>query len=1199
MGANTTEVFRPYFIFRNLDIEQGQTVDYAALVVSQTFWTGTPSGEIAAVDEDDIAQPPQTVADVTGATLTTARISGWQPGSGTGVKTVEVTSLIQEVVDRPGWAQFGSIMLVIINGTSGTADNTALFASYDHATSPAPVLRLLPGVAGPPEGEVSLAITATIGATPAASRPAAVNVATTATIGATAATTQPAAVSVPITATITPAGSRTAASAISVPITATISPAVSRTAQAAISVSTTATITVAGQITGPQAFTDDFNRADTGSLGANWLTGTGNSHAIVSNELSSNSTTNRFSIWATQTYTNDNYSEAKFRTGTIHLVARNEGMDIGGTFANAGSAYLLRVTSTAITFYWKADGGTATQIDSPFTVTVNSGDTVRLEVEGTTLRAKINGVEVASVTDTNVTTGKSVGVYTAAVATLDDWAGGDFVATTPPTAVYDATASGTVTATNSTTGSSITPTTGKVIVAVAATRSDGQFPGDAMVLSGLGYTWTQQATAQYASRRRIWLFEGKGTPSAGGITLIYTPNVGETLQELQWLVVHVDDADNTDFTDGAVAGAHSVGTENFFQVTVGAALNTDDRVLAFGAFEDSVAGVTSEAGYTELADVGSTNVRRMAAMLSTGSGDTTPRFTWTNTGQGAGVVAVILKAGVSAGPEGAVNVASTATISVGSEATRPVAVAVSATATITVGVGVTRPAAISVPITATISTSMLRTGLLAINTVALTATISVGAGRTAPSAVSVPVTATIIVAGAGERPAGTSVPVTATITVGGTVTQFAATTVNTVATITVGGSRTAAAGVSIPVTATIAIATQEVINISVPVTATISVGAGGVTRPITVSVPVTATIAVGGAVTQFAGVSVNTVATITVGTVRTAVVATSVPITATITVGTDRTAIATVTSVSTTATITVGSTVEHFIAISVPVTATITPGVAATRPAAVTSVNTIATVTVGGTLTGVAAISVPVVATVSVATQSVIGLTVATTATITVGRVASLIAAVSIPILATITPAIGISQPSQVNAPFTATITVAGTRTGTLDATVSLTATVAVGSVATRPAAVSVPLTATVTVGAVRTAVAAVSVPTTASVSVGRSVTYAVAVNVPLTADISVGAERTQAAGAVVNLTISANIAIGLTQPSAVNVATTVTIIVRMGGLAVYYARHPDTGLLVVVEATYVRHPDTGVWTEPSQVYALDRSLGELVPASG
>jgi hypothetical protein len=69
------------------------------------------------------------------------------------------------------------------------------------------------------------------------------------------------------------------------------------------------------------------------------------------------------------------------------------------------------------------------------TATVAAGDTVRLEAQGTTLRAYVNGVQVgADATDSAIATGNAGVVYSSSITTKtgDDWEGGTWSAGSPP-----------------------------------------------------------------------------------------------------------------------------------------------------------------------------------------------------------------------------------------------------------------------------------------------------------------------------------------------------------------------------------------------------------------------------------------------------------------------------------------------------------------------------------------------------------------------------------------------------------------------------------------------------------------------------------------------------------------------------------------------------------------------------------------------
>lgn len=151
-------------------------------------------------------------------------------------------------------------------------------------------------------------------------------------------------------------------------------------------------------------FTDDFNRADSASdLGANWTTclssGLGISGNACYNDAGDQS---RADFVTGTTQTADQYAQvAVSNVGSnryFSVLLRGSGADgtrncyqitCGGT----NELYITRVTS-----------GSGTDIQTG-TLTLNNGDVLRGEAEGSTLRLKINGVTQITQTDTNHTSG--------------------------------------------------------------------------------------------------------------------------------------------------------------------------------------------------------------------------------------------------------------------------------------------------------------------------------------------------------------------------------------------------------------------------------------------------------------------------------------------------------------------------------------------------------------------------------------------------------------------------------------------------------------------------------------------------------------------------------------------------------------------------------------------------------------------------
>lgn len=153
------------------------------------------------------------------------------------------------------------------------------------------------------------------------------------------------------------------------------------------------------------AVSDDYNRAD-GGMGANWTTASSGPPTIVSNQIvgsgaygSAYWSANAFN--ATQsaqlTYKGTNYSGPAVRISS------------GGNFYFYHSAGELQ----------KIVGGSVTTIGTSGAIT--SGQTFKVDANGTTLRTYINGVENSGpITDASLSTG-SAGVACYGAGTADDF----------------------------------------------------------------------------------------------------------------------------------------------------------------------------------------------------------------------------------------------------------------------------------------------------------------------------------------------------------------------------------------------------------------------------------------------------------------------------------------------------------------------------------------------------------------------------------------------------------------------------------------------------------------------------------------------------------------------------------------------------------------------------------------------------------
>jgi hypothetical protein len=182
---------------------------------------------------------------------------------------------------------------------------------------------------------------------------------------------------------------------------------------------------------------DNFNRAD-GGLGANWTTVTGfDAPTIVSGSVQDPSAqgTDAEAFYNAVSFPADQWAQVnalKAITATSRVTGVLLRQDTGG----APTCYRVvargPLGTTATVEISKLVAGTFTSLAST-TTTVNQGDTLYGEVQGSTIVAKVNGTQVLSATDTDIASGAAgivvfVDTGTPADAILDDWFAGNFPA---------------------------------------------------------------------------------------------------------------------------------------------------------------------------------------------------------------------------------------------------------------------------------------------------------------------------------------------------------------------------------------------------------------------------------------------------------------------------------------------------------------------------------------------------------------------------------------------------------------------------------------------------------------------------------------------------------------------------------------------------------------------------------------------------
>lgn len=175
---------------------------------------------------------------------------------------------------------------------------------------------------------------------------------------------------------------------------------------------------------------DDFNRANNTTLGANWTLVKGlfgiNTNAAYSRSAGADT----LARWNADTFGNDQYAQVTISVLSVDNIAVGVAcrLDTGG--AETGYfAYAFRNVSPNVDVELaKYVAGVYTTISTTSGFAV--GDVLRLEVEGTTLRLYRNGSLVDTRTDSSIASGAAgvSGFGNSTSGRMDDWSGSNLAA---------------------------------------------------------------------------------------------------------------------------------------------------------------------------------------------------------------------------------------------------------------------------------------------------------------------------------------------------------------------------------------------------------------------------------------------------------------------------------------------------------------------------------------------------------------------------------------------------------------------------------------------------------------------------------------------------------------------------------------------------------------------------------------------------
>ena len=222
-GTDTVPVYNGFVRFLNVTAPQGATVDSATLTLNITGITGTPNTTLYGVDADNAAAFSYPGNTPSSATKTTATAD--PDPAGTGTKVITITTIVQEIIDRGGWASGNAMAFVFINNDAGTS-NFWQAEDYDSA--------------GTAEATLDIAYTVI--------RAAAAQLTGSLTVAASASRTASAASAVSTAATIAPTAGLTYAPGAALSAAAALAPLGTQDSLGAAVLATTGALTADGNL---------------------------------------------------------------------------------------------------------------------------------------------------------------------------------------------------------------------------------------------------------------------------------------------------------------------------------------------------------------------------------------------------------------------------------------------------------------------------------------------------------------------------------------------------------------------------------------------------------------------------------------------------------------------------------------------------------------------------------------------------------------------------------------------------------------------------------------------------------------------------------------------------------------------------------------------------------------------------------------
>lgn len=130
VGAYTTNTYYNGGIrFQGIAIPNGATIDTAVLKLNISYFNNNPIAKIYGDDVDDAAS--WSISNRPSQIIKTTAYKSWTP-SATGLSTVDIKNIIEEILSRDGWASGNDLRIGFINNaTPGTVNIVGFHDYYD------------------------------------------------------------------------------------------------------------------------------------------------------------------------------------------------------------------------------------------------------------------------------------------------------------------------------------------------------------------------------------------------------------------------------------------------------------------------------------------------------------------------------------------------------------------------------------------------------------------------------------------------------------------------------------------------------------------------------------------------------------------------------------------------------------------------------------------------------------------------------------------------------------------------------------------------------------------------------------------------------------------------------------------------------------------------------------------------------------